>query len=149
MWSHVRPQCSVPCWEKGSWQKYPQILTSVEWNIYLMVFGFPFPMRSREKLLCYVLSFIDFLWMINHKPSQCSVLIRSFAWNDACFNLTCVSPSASCRLWSTCLSSLSSHGSCTRGPPAGWRRSSSERAFKSSSSRSASFWVWTAAAQRT
>ena len=61
----------------------------------------------------------------------------------------CISPSASYRLWSTCLSSSSSHGSCTRGPPAGWRRSSSERAFRSSSSRSASSWVWTAAAQRT
>lgn len=54
-----------------------------------------------------------------------------------------------CRLWSISSSSSSSLGSFTLGPPAGWRRSSSERAFKSSSSRSASSWVWTAVAQRT
>lgn len=53
------------------------------------------------------------------------------------------------RLWSTCSSSSSSLESCTREPPAGWRRSSSERASKSSSSRFASSWAWTAAAQRT
>ena len=79
MWSHVRPQCVsvwVPCWEKGSWQKYPRILTSTEWNIYLTVFGFPFPMRSREELLCCVLSCIDFRWTINYKPSRCSALIH-------------------------------------------------------------------------
>lgn len=42
------------------------------------------------------------------------------------------------RPWSTSLSSSSSPGSCTPEPPAGWRRTSSEPASRTSSSPSAS-----------
>lgn len=55
----------------------------------------------------------------------------------------------SVRLWSTCSSSSFNLASCTRELPAGWRRSSSERASRSCSSQYASSWAWTAAARRT
>lgn len=52
------------------------------------------------------------------------------------------------RPWSTCSSSSCSRGSCTREPPAGWRKSSSAPASRSFSSPSGSCSAWTAGAQR-
>ena len=58
------------------------------------------------------------------------------------------SPHTQRRLWSICSSSSFSPGYCTRGPPVGWRRSSSGPASRSSSSPSALSSVWTAATLR-
>lgn len=139
-------------WEESLWEevkkKTKQILTHDNISTWFLNFLYDEKRYSVTFPLCMEFQLQIHPWHIMFILCYGAVYT---IWHVLYLSWLRVSPSCvlPVRPWSTCSSSSSSLVSCTREPPVGWRRSSSGRASRNSSSPFALSWAWTAAARRT